>query len=277
MPVRNTIEVEGVPYLIELDATSDEAYLERYFRHGLLHDGGILLVYSIASRESLAAARAWAGRLRELQDGIVPEVASRRERTRPLLVLVGNKSDLDEQRQVTPAEGQALAAELGVGFVETTAKYPSGIRMPLAEAVRRGNEHRASLEAAHVERMLAAEPARSSSSISQRVSVFASLGKRLSGALSTFDRSARRKKQQQQQPKASGAGRGPMTAATTTVPTLGPIDTPFSGVRRVLKKKAPPPPSWTPPQPRVRRLDVDLGAPLDTTGLYEGSMKRLHV
>ena len=38
------------------------------------------------------------------------------------MVLVGNKTDLSERRQVSAEEGEAKAKELGVMFIETSAK-----------------------------------------------------------------------------------------------------------------------------------------------------------
>ena len=43
-----------------------------------------------------------------------------------ILVLVGNKTDLAERRQVTAEEGEAKAKELGVLHIETSAK--GGVR-----------------------------------------------------------------------------------------------------------------------------------------------------
>lgn len=37
-------------------------------------------------------------------------------------LLIGNKSDLEIERQVTLEEGEELAARLGVPFIETSAK-----------------------------------------------------------------------------------------------------------------------------------------------------------
>ena len=39
-----------------------------------------------------------------------------------IIVLVGNKSDLSERRQVTAEEGERLAQELNSMFIETSAK-----------------------------------------------------------------------------------------------------------------------------------------------------------
>ena len=45
-----------------------------------------------------------------------------------LIILVGNKIDLAERRQVGTDEGQALAKELGVMFIETSAKAGLNIK-----------------------------------------------------------------------------------------------------------------------------------------------------
>lgn len=45
-----------------------------------------------------------------------------------IMVLVGNKTDLSEKRQVTMEEGEAKAKELGVMFIETSAKAGVNIK-----------------------------------------------------------------------------------------------------------------------------------------------------
>lgn len=45
-----------------------------------------------------------------------------------LIILVGNKIDVAEKRQVGTEEGQALAKELDVMFIETSAKAGINIR-----------------------------------------------------------------------------------------------------------------------------------------------------
>ena len=39
----------------------------------------------------------------------------------PPIMIVGNKKDLDDKRQVTAEEASALAAKLGVPYLETSA------------------------------------------------------------------------------------------------------------------------------------------------------------
>ena len=62
------------------------------------------------------------------------------------LVLVGNKCDLDTQREVLTSEGLALANQWGVPFFETSAKDRINIEECFFELVRhcprRGPEYR---------------------------------------------------------------------------------------------------------------------------------------
>ena len=45
-----------------------------------------------------------------------------------MIILVGNKIDMAEKRQVGTEEGQALAKELNVMFIETSAKAGVNIK-----------------------------------------------------------------------------------------------------------------------------------------------------
>eukprot|EP01054_Gregarina_sp_Poly1_P002119 Gregarina_sp_Poly_1__2118@NODE_1560_length_3848_cov_294_844221_g1029_i0_p3_GENE_NODE_1560_length_3848_cov_294_844221_g1029_i0NODE_1560_length_3848_cov_294_844221_g1029_i0_p3_ORF_typecomplete_len167_score14_45Ras/PF00071_22/2_3e62Roc/PF08477_13/3_8e27Arf/PF00025_21/1_1e20GTP_EFTU/PF00009_27/1_8e09Gtr1_RagA/PF04670_12/1_3e06FeoB_N/PF02421_18/2_1e06SRPRB/PF09439_10/6_4e06RsgA_GTPase/PF03193_16/6_8RsgA_GTPase/PF03193_16/0_0034MMR_HSR1/PF01926_23/0_00081AAA_22/PF13401_6/0_0055MnmE_helical/PF12631_7/0 len=51
------------------------------------------------------------------------------------IALVGNKTDIEERRQVTVEEGQAKAKEFDVMFMETSAKNGSNIRQLFKELV----------------------------------------------------------------------------------------------------------------------------------------------
>ncbi|KAK3784054.1 hypothetical protein RRG08_025247 [Elysia crispata] len=72
---------------------------------------GILMVYDITNRETFNSIRVWK---RDVDD--VPSL------DRDLmLMLVGNKCDLQNQRQVSIEEGKQMAAEFGIWFMETSA------------------------------------------------------------------------------------------------------------------------------------------------------------
>lgn len=76
----------------------------------LADSGAIMIVYDVSSRESFDNVKK-----------IWYEDVKKVELTDSVIVLVGNKMDLEE-RQVTYAEGEALANELGMDYIETSAK-----------------------------------------------------------------------------------------------------------------------------------------------------------
>jgi len=103
----------------------DTAGLERFrsiTRAYFAGAAGIVLAYDVARRCSFDAVRYWVQQVRERADARVN------------LILVGNKTDADDgepaaaaaaaawRRQVSTAEGEALAASFGMKFVETSAK-----------------------------------------------------------------------------------------------------------------------------------------------------------
>lgn len=52
------------------------------------------------------------------------------------VILVGNKVDLESEREVSASEGQALAEEWGCPFMETSAKSKTMVDELFAEIVR---------------------------------------------------------------------------------------------------------------------------------------------
>ncbi|CAD8061373.1 unnamed protein product [Paramecium primaurelia] len=71
---------------------------------------GIFIIYDITNRESFNALLKWI------------EYSEKYANPGVLKMLVGNKSDLNGQRQVTFEEGQNLANSNGMLFIETSAK-----------------------------------------------------------------------------------------------------------------------------------------------------------
>ena len=69
-----------------------------------------VVVYDVTSQASFSNTARWIKDVRAERDSDV------------IMVLVGNKTDLAEKRQVTTEEGEAKAKELGVMFIETSAK-----------------------------------------------------------------------------------------------------------------------------------------------------------
>lgn len=67
-------------------------------------------MYDITDRDSFERCKYWF------------EEARRHSSLNTKLLLVGNKSDLETKRRVTREEGEALAADLKMPFVETSAR-----------------------------------------------------------------------------------------------------------------------------------------------------------
>jgi GTPase SAR1 family protein len=77
---------------------------------------GALLVYDVGRRDSFEHVQNWYSRARQLGGEHLETV------------LIGNKSDLSlTDRQVSTEEGDALAKELGMPFVETSALSGSNV------------------------------------------------------------------------------------------------------------------------------------------------------
>ncbi|XP_052203507.1 ras-related protein RABA5a-like [Diospyros lotus] len=76
---------------------------------------GALLVYDISRRQTFGNIGRWLNELHTHSDMNV------------VTVLVGNKSDLKDAREVSTAEGKALAEEQGLFFIETSALDSSNV------------------------------------------------------------------------------------------------------------------------------------------------------
>ena len=91
----------------------DTAGQERYASLAPLYYRGAsaaAIVYDITSKESFAKAKHW---VKELQKNASQEI---------VIVLVGNKSDLEQDRDVSAEEAKAYAEENGMEHVEASAK-----------------------------------------------------------------------------------------------------------------------------------------------------------
>eukprot|EP00002_Diphylleia_rotans_P022614 TRINITY_DN442_c0_g3_i1.p1 TRINITY_DN442_c0_g3~~TRINITY_DN442_c0_g3_i1.p1 ORF type:complete len:188 (+),score=45.87 TRINITY_DN442_c0_g3_i1:82-645(+) len=107
-----------------LDTAGQEEYSamrDQYMRTG----EGFLCVYSITSRSSFDEVSSFRDQILRVKDADqVP------------LVIVGNKSDLENERQVSTAEGRELAKSVGCPFMETSAKTRVNVEECFFELVR---------------------------------------------------------------------------------------------------------------------------------------------
>uniref|UniRef100_G3Q755 small monomeric GTPase n=2 Tax=Gasterosteus aculeatus aculeatus TaxID=481459 RepID=G3Q755_GASAC len=84
---------------------------------------GFLLMYDITSQESFCAVQDWATQIKTYSWGNAQ------------VVLVGNKLDLEEDRQVPTEDAQRLATELGFQFFEASAKDNVNVKQVFDELV----------------------------------------------------------------------------------------------------------------------------------------------
>lgn len=82
-----------------------------------IKDSAVAIVcYDVTSRDSFQSVEKWIEDARALRDDDV------------LLVLVGNKADMDSGRQVSTEQGREYAEKIGVMFFETSAKQGHNIK-----------------------------------------------------------------------------------------------------------------------------------------------------
>ena len=78
---------------------------------------GLILTYSIASRESFQNLESWLKQLNDADD-----------LSKKPIIIVGNKSDLEASREVSKAEGKQFADNHGYHFFETSAKTAENVK-----------------------------------------------------------------------------------------------------------------------------------------------------
>lgn len=105
--------------LLLLYACRDTAGQERFrsLIPSYIRDSSVaVIVFDVASRQSFLNTSKWIEEVRTERGSDV------------IIVLVGNKTDLVEKRQVSIEEGEAKARELNVMFIETSAKAGFNIK-----------------------------------------------------------------------------------------------------------------------------------------------------
>eukprot|EP00026_Physarum_polycephalum_P011669 Phypoly_transcript_11909.p1 GENE.Phypoly_transcript_11909~~Phypoly_transcript_11909.p1 ORF type:complete len:125 (+),score=23.05 Phypoly_transcript_11909:622-996(+) len=92
---------------------------------------GFVVGYSITSPPTFDAA----GKLKV-------DICRIKESTDIPMMLVGNKCDLESERQVSTEEGKRMAAQWNVGFIESSAKANKNVNQLFYELVRMIDKHR---------------------------------------------------------------------------------------------------------------------------------------
>lgn len=105
-----TIELDGKKIKLQIwDTAGQERFrtiTTAYYRGAM----GIMLVYDITNEKSFENIKNW---IRNIEENASADVEK---------MLLGNKCELNDKRQVTKEKGEQLAIEYGIKFIETSAK-----------------------------------------------------------------------------------------------------------------------------------------------------------
>ncbi|XP_074074021.1 ras-related protein Rab-39B-like [Macrotis lagotis] len=129
------VEVEpGVQVKLQFWDTAGQERFRSVTRSYYRNSAGGLLLFDVANRTSFENIPKW---YQEVMEKVKPFDI--------IFLVVGHKSDLVADRQVTPEEGEKLASSLGARYVETSAKSDSNIALAVRlltqdiyEAVKKG-------------------------------------------------------------------------------------------------------------------------------------------
>ncbi|XP_012530635.1 ras-related protein Rab-8A isoform X1 [Monomorium pharaonis] len=105
-----TIELDGKKIKLQIwDTAGQERFrtiTTAYYRGAM----GIMLVYDVTNEKSFENIKNW---IRNIEENASADVEK---------MLLGNKCELTDKRQVTKERGEQLAVEYGIKFMETSAK-----------------------------------------------------------------------------------------------------------------------------------------------------------
>ena len=104
------------------DTSGQEKYNSLSFNY-IKNCHGILLMYDISNKKSFIKIKDWLKNIYEHKDEDFP------------ILLLGNKCDLKEEREVTKEEGDQLAKELKLIFFETSSKEDINIEKAITELI----------------------------------------------------------------------------------------------------------------------------------------------
>uniref|UniRef100_A0A2K5P8C4 small monomeric GTPase n=1 Tax=Cercocebus atys TaxID=9531 RepID=A0A2K5P8C4_CERAT len=112
------VTVDGMRVKLQIwDTAGQERF--RSVTHAYYRDAqALLLLYDITSKSSFDSIRAW---LTEIHEYAQRDV---------VIMLLGNKADMSSERVIRSEDGETLAREYGVPFLETSAK--TGMNVELA-------------------------------------------------------------------------------------------------------------------------------------------------
>ena len=117
------VKIRNKTYKIQIWDTAGHENFKSITRGYYTNSACVLVVYDISNRDSFNNVNNWINECKNLSSKSI------------LLVLVGNKSDLEERRQVNVEDGQELADKNGMLFYETSAKVGTNVNTVFYDSV----------------------------------------------------------------------------------------------------------------------------------------------
>lgn len=126
------VDVDGVPCVLDImDTAGQENY--KALRDSYMKKGqGFLLVFAVTTPISFTAAQNIHKEILRIKEG-QPDIP---------IVLVANKIDQENEREVKKAEAEGWARQVGIGYMETSAKTNTNINEAFFTLVRMTNAWR---------------------------------------------------------------------------------------------------------------------------------------
>jgi len=118
------VEVGGKNVKLQVWDTAGQERFRAVTRSYYRGAAGAILVYDITSRETYNHITSWLNDARALANADIT------------IILVGNKIDLNEEREVTFLEASRFAQENDLMFLETSAKTGEGVREVFLKCAR---------------------------------------------------------------------------------------------------------------------------------------------
>jgi Ras-related protein Rab-1A len=109
------LDLDGKSIKLQIWDTAGQERFRTITKSYYRGSNGIVVVYDITDRESFEQVQHW---MSEIDAHASAEVCR---------LLVGNKADLNDKRAVKTDEGESLARQFGVPFLETSAKDASHV------------------------------------------------------------------------------------------------------------------------------------------------------
>ena len=122
------IELDGKSIKLQIWDTAGQERFRTITKSYYRGSNGIVVVYDITDRESFEQVQHW---MSEIDSHASADVCR---------LLVGNKSDLEDKRAVKKEEGEALARQFGIPFLETSAKESLNVEnmfITMAQAMKK--------------------------------------------------------------------------------------------------------------------------------------------